>query len=219
MKTGQKFGKLTAIKFAYCIGGKRYWKFQCDCGNFVTLYVKSVVNGNNLSCGCLQAQARMTIKGNKIENRMDYSIVHITHLNKPYKCLVDNDDLERIKKYTWYIQSSGKKKKYAVSIVNGKCIFMHRLIMNCPPDKVVDHITIDATLDNRKKNLRIVTQRENMQNFSLSKFKQTGVHYREDRSAWTATIGVDGKLIYLGQFQTYELAVDARKKAEKKYWQ
>lgn len=92
------------------------------------------------------------------------------------------------------------------------------MIMNCPDDKVVDHISIEDTLDNRKQNLRVCTQRENMQNFSRSKFEQTGVHFREDRNAWTATIGVDGKLIHLGQFQTYELAVEARKKAEKEYW-
>lgn len=218
MRIGQKFGKLTAVKFMYCIGGKRYWKFKCDCGNFVTLYVKSVVNGNNLSCGCLQTQARMAIKGNEIENRTHYSIIHITHHNKPYKCLIDNDDLERIQKHTWYILSSRKKKKYAVTTVNGKNIFMHRMIMNCPDDKVVDHISIEDTLDNRKQNLRVCTQRENMQNFSRSKFEQTGVHFREDRNAWTATIGVDNKLIHLGQFQTYELAVEARKKAEKEYW-
>lgn len=115
------------------------------------------------------------------------------------------------------MQPSGKSKKYAVTTSNGKAIFMHRLIMNCPEDKVIDHINANG-LDNRKSNLRICTQLENMQNFSLSKFNQTGIHYRPERKAWTATIGVNGKLIHLGQFQTYELAVEARKRAEKKYW-
>ena len=108
MKAGQRFGKLTAVKFMYCIGGKRYWKFRCDCGNEIIEYTRKVFK--RLSCGCLQTQARMAIKGNEIENRMDYSIIHINKNNKPYKCLIDNDDLELIQKYTWYIVSSGKRK-------------------------------------------------------------------------------------------------------------
>ena len=40
---------------------------------------------------------------------------------------------------------------------------MHRLIMNNPIGLVVDHIN-NQTLDNRRENLRIVSQSENMAN-------------------------------------------------------
>jgi len=40
---------------------------------------------------------------------------------------------------------------------------MHRIIMNCPPGLLVDHINGNG-LDNRKENLRIVTVEVNNNN-------------------------------------------------------
>ena len=50
--TGQIFGKLTAISYAYSKNGKTYWKFQCECGNITIKSRASVENGYTLSCGC-----------------------------------------------------------------------------------------------------------------------------------------------------------------------
>lgn len=51
--TGQRFGKLTAIKR---IGSDRYryslWEFQCDCGNKCVKQLRSVKRGEVTSCGC-----------------------------------------------------------------------------------------------------------------------------------------------------------------------
>ncbi len=54
-------------------------------------------------------------------------------------------------------------KGYAKGWHEGKNINMHRLIMSCPKELVVDHINHD-TLDNRRINLRNCTARENSQN-------------------------------------------------------
>lgn len=76
------------------------------------------------------------------------------------KVLVDDEDLELIKPFSWwanaknYVQGSkfrGDKKIHH---------YMHRLIMNPPPNLQVDHINKDR-LDNRRSNLRIVTRQEN----------------------------------------------------------
>jgi hypothetical protein len=50
--SGQRFGRLTAIKLSHVVGGGAHWLCKCDCGN------ESVVRLNNLkhstkSCGCL----------------------------------------------------------------------------------------------------------------------------------------------------------------------
>lgn len=51
--TGQKFGKLTAIKI---VGSdKNYnkiWECQCDCGNICTAIAKELKFGHKKSCGC-----------------------------------------------------------------------------------------------------------------------------------------------------------------------
>lgn len=52
--TGQKFGRLTVIKYAY--SDKHHnavWQCQCECGNIVEVRGDTLRNGNTKSCGCL----------------------------------------------------------------------------------------------------------------------------------------------------------------------
>ena len=53
IKKGNKFNKLTAIKFNY-IGKNylKYWTFKCECGKEKTICVGSVKSGQTKSCGC-----------------------------------------------------------------------------------------------------------------------------------------------------------------------
>ncbi len=53
--SGQKFGRLSAIKYAYT--DKRHtaiWQCKCDCGNIVEVRGDALRNGTIRSCGCLQ---------------------------------------------------------------------------------------------------------------------------------------------------------------------
>lgn len=49
---------------------------------------------------------------------------------------------------------------------------------------------------------------------------RTGVYFREDRpnTPWQASISVEGKLIALGAFDSYEEACKIREEAELKYY-
>src|SRR5215203_4618302 len=55
--TGQRFGRLTAIRFSKIerSGGNRstYWLWRCDCGAEVERRTRHVKYGGTLSCGCL----------------------------------------------------------------------------------------------------------------------------------------------------------------------
>lgn len=46
--TGQKFGRLTAIKYV----GDRKWLFKCDCGKEKVIRTADVKSGRTQSCGC-----------------------------------------------------------------------------------------------------------------------------------------------------------------------
>lgn len=98
----------------------------------------------------------------------------------------------------------------------------HRVIFKmefgiCP--RYVDHINHDPA-DNRLANLRAVTNKQNLQNASLSKANRSGVTgvfwHRRDR-AWVARIRVDGRDIHLTQSKNKRAAIAARKAAERKY--
>lgn len=53
--TGQKFGKLTAIKRADTSSKKVFWVCKCDCGNLTTVESYKVRTGHTTSCGCVNA--------------------------------------------------------------------------------------------------------------------------------------------------------------------
>lgn len=63
--TGQRFGRLLAVKAAQTGGGRVMWECQCDCGKAVSRSSKNLVNGTATSCGCRKAEAA----AENIENR------------------------------------------------------------------------------------------------------------------------------------------------------
>ena len=130
--------------------------------------------------------------------------------------IVDAEDYERLSKYKWSLscQESTCYGQRTESHTR-RSIMMHREIACAPPHLVVDHINHNG-LDNRKRNLRLCTQEENIYN-SLprrncsSKYKGVYLHKRSKR--YHAMIGYKGKRYYLGTFKD---EVDAAKAYDKK---
>lgn len=50
--TGQKFGKLTALKKVASKSGHTYWLCQCECGNQKEIQTSHLTGGKIKSCGC-----------------------------------------------------------------------------------------------------------------------------------------------------------------------
>ena len=87
-------------------------------------------------------------------------------LTKGLHALVDDEDFDSLNKFKWCACYGSYKgsKVYAIRVgPDGKKIRMHREVMGLKNHhkRVVDHIDAD-TLDNRKCNLQIVTQKQNM---------------------------------------------------------
>jgi len=76
--------------------------------------------------------------------------------------LVDEEDWRRWKHKLLSFAAGGR---YVAARVNGRREYLHRLILDLPPGRhpVCDHRNRD-TLDNRRNNLRVVSQRENCAN-------------------------------------------------------
>lgn len=96
--------------------------------------------------------------------------------------------------------------------VNGKykSIRMHRLIMDPPDGMVVDHINGDK-LDNRRENLRVVSQRENAINRHVPPGSSTGlygVYWDNSKRKWRAMLGQT----IIGRYETPEIAAAAYNK-------
>lgn len=54
--TGQKSGRLTAIRVAFIRNESTYWLCVCDCGNEKTVDRSTFVRRPNISCGCLHKE-------------------------------------------------------------------------------------------------------------------------------------------------------------------
>ena len=54
--TGQKYGRLTVLNYAYTKNKIAHWKCKCDCGNIKVVKGPRIKNGDIKSCGCLRRE-------------------------------------------------------------------------------------------------------------------------------------------------------------------
>jgi hypothetical protein len=123
--------------------------------------------------------------------------------------IVDDEDFEWLNKSKWHYDTRYARRAGTYGF--GK-IFMHREIAR-PGRAVVDHIN-GNTLDNRKENLRICEQAENIKNKTIQKnstsgYKGVSIVKGKKRDKWTAMISINNQMTYLGTFSTPEDAARA----------
>lgn len=211
--TGMKFGKLTVLYRTsdyISPSGQHLTRFKCrcECGNESDIIANNLTKGNSTTCGC----SHRIFNDFKIHE--DYAEIFTSNGKSFY---VDLDDFDKVSQYTWHF-----KEQYVEGWVEDKDIELHRFIMDCPDGMDVDHVGGDGTeYDNRKSNLRIATKSENAWNQKLQKNNKsgvTGVFWDKKVGKWRTHITVNKKRINLGYYSDFELAVKARKEAEKKYF-
>lgn len=121
-------------------------------------------------------------------------------LTRGKHAIIDDEDLDRVRQHTWnclkigYAQCNRKTGEFAKTL-------LHRFILNYPKGNI-DHVNGDK-LDNRKINLRVATQSQNMANTGkrmTNKSGHKGVCWNKKYSKWEATLTKDYKHIFLGYF-------------------
>lgn len=119
-------------------------------------------------------------------------------------------------KYNWSLAGDG----YPVTAINGKLVKLHHMILGKPPKGLVtDHINRDK-LDNRKRNLRFVTQKVNLSNIGMLSTNTSGykgVTWDKYTNKWIAQGSFNGRHQWGGSYLKIEDAVRARRKIERKY--
>lgn len=100
------------------------------------------------------------------------------------------------------------KKDYFTVRHNNKSVKLHRWIMNITDKNIhVDHRN-GNTLDNRRDNLRLCTNKQNTQNKRVK-----GYYWDKSHKKYRTSIRIDGKLKCLGRYNTPEEAQKVYRKA------
>ena len=193
-------------------------------------------------------------KGNKITHNEDgttFIYLRPTSRWDECICIVDTQDYHsfELHKHTWWSNSGPKDKTpycrtymkkeadewYYYKNAAGKqqrqrkrkIESIHRILTNCPKGYFVDHINGNG-MDNRRSNLRIVSNRQNQRNRGLPSDNTSGykgVMIRKDRRvksdkvAWIARIKHLDKSLCLGTFDTKEEAATAYDKKVIELWE
>lgn len=125
--------------------------------------------------------------------------------------IVDEEDFDELNKYKWFVGNHGYAQRGTNKRGKPAMVLMHREILNAPKGKVVDHINMEK-LDNRKSNLRIACQAQNMLNCEVRLTNTSGykgVHWSESRKKWRAAITKDYKNYHIGMYDDKKEAARA----------
>ena len=160
-------------------------------------------------------------KENHIEVLEDHAEIFLINKNNEVaaKALIDIEDIDKVKSYKWHLSVERDKYNYVISN-NSPDKKLHRFIMDAPKNTVVDHINHNP-LDNRKSNLRICSNQQNICNCELAKNNTSGVkgvYWAKDKQKWTVQVTINNKTKYIGRYSTLEEAIKAREEAAKKYY-
>lgn len=216
--TGQRFGRLEVLSRANDYIGKNgrkrtCWNCKCDCGNECIVRSECLKSGATKSCGCYNKEvAKNKVKKyNQFDMSNEYGICYAGNTND--KILFDKEDFELIKDLYWiisYVRKDSDYKRVRGCVKHGQYISFHNAILDVPNGYVIDHIN-GNTLDNRKENLRICTQTENMRNRRANtnnKLNIKGVCQIKNGS-YCAKIQKGEEVYYIGLYKTKKEAADA----------
>lgn len=164
----------------------------------------------------------------------------VTVKNSDIVYVVDAEDVNWMKGYTWYTDKAhgmkypylSAKKRLDTVKYERKEIKIHVEIMREEIERfkidnpgyrkriIIDHIDGDIS-NNRKENLRVRTQSENNMNKKVQSNNTTGfvgVTWHSKQKMWNAMIDYEDERIELGSFYYLRNAMRARVEAEKKYF-
>lgn len=200
---GRTFGNLTVLEETEKSCGHKKWLCQCSCGN------TTVVDGGNLRSGhtktCGHCERYIFIDPFTIK----------CELPNGQSFLFDAEDFDIVKKHKWSIENSG----YVHTTINGKHTRLHRQLMDSG-GLFIDHINGDRS-DNRKCNLRLARNCDNIRNSKLSITNTSGykgVSWDSRRNKYYGHITFNRKNKFLGYFDDPIEAALAYDKAAFKYF-
>ena len=208
LKVGDKVGMLTLLDKKR-ENKRTYFYCKCDCGNEKWIRADSIGIGKTVSCGCYNAKNNFykpkELKGKKFgrlvalkptaeRDKNNYSVIWKCKCSCGNIAFVAEHDLFRGKiKSCGCLGAENSKKNIAKALKHIKKI-------------------------SYKENTSLIAIDPNKKLLKNNKSGTTGVCWDKTKQKWIAQIGFKGRNINLGRFKNKEDAIEARQKAEEKYF-
>lgn len=188
--TGQRFGSLTVLEKTEKRTSNRsvLWRCRCDCGKEVLLGRNVLTSGNTTSCGCWAHRELDDLSGQRFGKLTVLSFHGKANGHRTWNCRCDCGK-ETV------VRESNLKNSLSKS-----CGCEHS------PKKIL-HFVGGTCL-------------EHLQTNHISKANTSGVrgvYFNKQRKKWVAQIMLRGKCHYLGGYDSFNEAVQARKRGEKMF--
>lgn len=158
---------------------------------------------------------------NFYEIKDEYTILKVKYKNEYIRFYIDTEDLEYVRERHWRV-SRKKNKIYGVTGKSGNqnnpLTYLHNYLLHYipKPKYEVDHIDGNSC-NNRKKNLRIVTRQENIDNTKVridNKIGIRGISKISKTKKYKCDFSYHGQRFYFKDWNTLEEAVYNRKIVE-----
>lgn len=216
--TGKKFERLTVMReVGRNTSRKVLWECLCDCGNIKVTHTGNLRNREAKSCGCYNVEYNRVIhtthghSGTRNgEKRIGRSPEHRTWRDMINRCTNPNGQ-----DYDLYM---GRGIKVCDRWLHSFETFYKDMGTRPSPKHSIDRINVSG--DYEPSNCRWATPSEQTINQRLrvdNKSGHKGVFWDSRKGKWQVSIGVNRKQINIGDFDTKEQAIDARKQAELQY--
>ena len=216
--TGMIFGHWKVLKFLEIKNSSEWvYECQCDCPNQTVkpVYERNLLKGKSLKCGkkgCFNPSPPNKRTFNDYEEQG--AITKIFY--KSFVCTIDTEDLVKISSTSWRVSTDKNNDiRWTGSFDNKISAPITHALISCPKGFVVDHINGD-TSDNRKENLRVVTERQNRMNTKTFISNTSGCKgVSKSKGKYIAYINYKKRKISLGAYLSFEEAQYARFFGEK----
>lgn len=168
--SGKKFGRLTAIEFAFKSKYREFWKFVCECGKTKIIYLYDVKRGKTKSCGC-----------NRVIRMMENKLARKDLTNKKFGRLlvlkeVDTPENKKKKNLYWLCLCDCGNKK----VICSKYLMTNN-VLSCgclQKENKTKHGMCGSSI--YKKWIRMLGRCRNKNNFKYKDYGGRGVNVCED---------------------------------------
>lgn len=197
--TGKRFGKLIVReKLPPQRDGRTRWLCDCDCGNTCVAYSYTLRKRNQVSCGC-----------GKIKDLTGARFGHLIVLNRSNRYV---EIANRGKRYLWECRCDCGQTVYRLSEKLHNDI--HCSCKDCTEKYLVDTMIENAGYIDGTQLSKLTRNSSNTNSASGVR----GVFFNRRSGKWRATLKLQGKSHYLGEYVQMEDAIKARQLAEEQYF-